>query len=59
VLAQPEPHQVTAVLRLRVILELGAGVAERPVVDELDFARRKLEINHRTQERRYDGRIEG
>src|SRR5580704_4747477 len=44
VVAQPEADEVAAAGGLGVVFELGAAVAEGAVVDELDFARRELEI---------------
>src|SRR5262245_35602818 len=44
VIAQPEPHEVTPAFRLRVILERGAAVAERAVVDDLDLPGFEIEI---------------
>ena len=46
VVAQPQADEVAAA-GLGVIVELGAAVAERPVVDELDLARLEVEIDRK------------
>jgi len=44
VVAQPQADQVAAAVGVGMVLELGAGVAEHPVIDELQLAGFKVEI---------------
>ena len=45
VVTQPEADEVTAAFGVGPVLELGAAMAERAVVDKLDFAGLELEID--------------